>query len=148
MTASVLRLGWRECWAALKAEHASPGRLGAAVGVGVFVAFSPFHGFQWIVAIGLSWLFRLNRLAVLVGLQASAAPVLPFVILAEVQSGELLLHRRLLPLSLSQIREANGGTVVEPLVVDLVIGSLALGLAAGTAAGLVTTGIMRVAHRA
>ena len=88
----------------LLSEHASPERLGWAIGVGVFCGLSPLLGFQFLAALALAWLLRLNKLAVMVGLQISAPPFTPLVIFAELQLGSLLLHGKVLPLSLELVR--------------------------------------------
>ncbi len=47
--------------------HDSPQRTALAFAVGVFIGFSPFLGLHTIIAIGVAFLFNLNRIAVLVG---------------------------------------------------------------------------------
>jgi uncharacterized protein len=51
--------------------HDTPRRTAAAFAVGVFFSFSPFIGLQIICAFAIAFLFRLNRLAVFVGLNAN-----------------------------------------------------------------------------
>ena len=123
---------------ALKAEHASATRLGVAVGVGVFCGLSPLIGFQILMALGLAWLLRLNKLAVMLGLQISAPPMTPLVVLAEIQLGELLLHGQLLPLSLARIKATPGRELLETFLVDLTVGGLTSGVIVGAALGSIT----------
>ncbi len=47
--------------------HDTPQRTALAVAVGVFIGFSPFLGLHTIIALGVAFLFNLNRVAVLVG---------------------------------------------------------------------------------
>jgi uncharacterized protein len=56
--------------------HDTPRRTAAAFTLGVFFSFSPFIGLQILASFGLAFLFRLNRLAVFVGLNAN----LPWII--------------------------------------------------------------------
>jgi uncharacterized protein (DUF2062 family) len=119
-------------------EHGSAGKLGLAVGVGVFCGCSPFHGFQFLLTLGLAWGLRLNKVAALVGLQISAPPLTPFIIFAGLQAGALLLHGALLPVSLSGLEAAVGASMTRTLVVDFVVGSLALGVLLGVLFGLLT----------
>jgi len=133
----------RQGWETLKAEHASPARLGVAMGVGVFCGCSPFHGFQFLLSLGLAWVLRLNKLATLLGLQISAPPVTPLIVFAGLQFGALLLHGRFLPLRLSGIREAIHGSLWRGLLTDFVVGSLALGVVLGLIVGAVTTLLVR-----
>lgn len=133
----------RASWESLLAEHATPGRLGAAVGVGVFCGCSPFHGFQFLLALLLAWALRVNKLAVMVGLQVSAPPVTPLVLFAGLQFGALLLHGRFLPVRLGEIRAAVHGSLARALLTDFVVGSLALGVVLGLAFGLLTAAWVR-----
>ena len=52
----------------LTALSDSPRRTAAAFALGVFLSFSPFVGLQILAGIGLSFLLRLNRMAIFVGL--------------------------------------------------------------------------------
>jgi uncharacterized protein (DUF2062 family) len=133
LRAAALRL--RGQFEALKTEHSSAVRLGVAVGVGVFCGLSPLLGFQFLLALGLAFLLRLNKLAVMLGLQISAPPITPLVVLAEIQLGELLLRGRLLPLSLARIKAMPGRELLETFLVDLTVGGLTSGLAVGAALG-------------
>lgn len=133
----------RASWESLLAEHATPARLGVAVGVGVFCGCSPFHGFQFLLALLLAWALRVNKLAVMVGLQISAPPVTPLIGLAGLQSGALLLHGRLLPLRPGELRAAVHGSLTRALLTDFVVGSLALGVGLGMLLGLLTTAWVR-----
>jgi uncharacterized protein len=45
----------------------SPERTALAFSVGVFLGFSPFIGLHTVLALAIAFLFRLNRLAVLIG---------------------------------------------------------------------------------
>ncbi|MGH9460422.1 MAG: DUF2062 domain-containing protein [Vicinamibacteria bacterium] len=60
----------------------SPERTALAFSVGVFLSFSPFIGFHTIIGLAIAFLFRLNRLAVLIGTYVNTpwtfAPVASF----------------------------------------------------------------------
>jgi uncharacterized protein (DUF2062 family) len=45
----------------------SPTRVALAFGTGMFLAFFPIFGVHTLLALGLAWAFRLNRVAVLAG---------------------------------------------------------------------------------
>ena len=51
--------------------HDTPRRTAAAFSLGVFFSFSPFIGLQILLSFALAFLFRLNRLAVFIGLNAN-----------------------------------------------------------------------------
>ena len=64
----------------------TPQRTAAAFALGVFFSFSPFLGFHTILAVGLAFLFDLNRVAALLGVYANLpwiiAPYYAFVTMA------------------------------------------------------------------
>jgi hypothetical protein len=45
----------------------SPARVAVAFGAGIFLAFFPLFGIHTVMALGLAWAFRLNRVAILAG---------------------------------------------------------------------------------
>jgi uncharacterized protein (DUF2062 family) len=47
--------------------HDTPHRTALAFGVGVVIAFSPFLGVHFAIALVVAFLFRLNRVAILIG---------------------------------------------------------------------------------
>ncbi len=66
---------WME---ALLHIHDTPERTAAAFAVGVFFGFSPFLGLHTVLALGVAFIFNLNRVAVLVGVYSN----LPWTIAA------------------------------------------------------------------
>jgi uncharacterized protein (DUF2062 family) len=111
----------------LKQEHASSARLGVAVGVGVLLGCSPFLGFQLLLALAFGKLLRLNRLAVLFGLQISAPPLTPFVLFATAQAGALLRRGHWLPLHVDAFRGEPASTILAGLFLDMLIGTALVG---------------------
>jgi len=127
----------------LKNEQASPEKLGLAVALGVFCGLSPLLGLQTLLALGLAWALRLNKLAVLIGLQISAPPLMPFVVLAEIELGELILHGKVLPLTIAGIRATPGRVLLQTFFIDLSLGGLTLGIVVGASLGAATTAWIR-----
>ncbi len=111
----------------LAGEHATAGRLGFAVGAGVLIGCTPFLGFQVLLALALATLLRLNRIAVLLGLQISVPPITPFLLFANAQVGALLLHGHWLALSLDVVRNTPTTTWVWDLFLELLAGGLLIG---------------------
>lgn len=111
----------------LKREHASPVRLGVAVGVGVLVGSSPFLGLQLLIGLALATLLRLNRFAVLLGLQISIPPFTPLLLFANAQVGALLVQGHWLPLSLEALRAIPPERLAAELFVNLLVGGLVVG---------------------
>jgi uncharacterized protein (DUF2062 family) len=133
----------REQFAQLRREHASPARLGVAVAVGVLVGSSPFLGFQLLLAVLLAMLFRLNRIAVLLGVQISIPPLMPILFFANAQVGSLLRQGRWMPLSLEALRGAPASQVAADLFLDLLVGGLLVGGVLGAGLGWMTASLIQ-----
>jgi uncharacterized protein (DUF2062 family)/2-polyprenyl-3-methyl-5-hydroxy-6-metoxy-1,4-benzoquinol methylase len=108
-------------------EHTSSGRLGVAVGVGVLLGCSPFLGFQTLLGLAAGHLFRLNRLAILFGLQISVPPLTPLVLFATAQTGALLLHGHWLPLRLAAFQGKPTTAILASLFLDMLVGGALVG---------------------
>ncbi len=133
----------RERFELLLQEHASPGRLGVAVAIGVLIGCTPFLGFQVLLAIGIATLFKLNRIAILLGLQVSTPPITPLLLFANAEVGAMLLHRRWLPISLGSVRAAPKAKWVLDLFLELLAGGLVLGGLLALSFGVLTAYVVQ-----
>jgi uncharacterized protein len=113
------------------------------VGVGVFFGCSPFIGLQTVFALALAYLFKLNRVAVFLGLQVSLGPLTALAFFADAQLGEWLLYRTWLPMTVEGISALKWDQMGPRLVGDLALGGAVLGGTLGTLAGILTTWIVR-----
>jgi len=102
--------------AALLPHDESPWRVALALAVGVFISFTPFWGFQTLLALLVAWLGRLNRAVTLAGTWINLPWFAPFV-----YAGALKIGAALLP-------DLSG---VAGLSAWLLLGSTALGAGAG-----------------
>ncbi len=66
--------GLRRILQALLHVEDTPHRTALAFGVGVLIAFSPFLGIHMGIALLVAFLFRLNRVAMLLGTYLKACP--------------------------------------------------------------------------
>jgi uncharacterized protein (DUF2062 family) len=130
-TARRLR-GWaksraRRLFSDLRLEGAGPVRETVAMGVGAFIGCLPFYGFHLLMVIAVGRIARLNRLKMYVAANISNPLVAPFLVLAEVQAGAFVRRGELHDLSIDYIRS------VDPWMfgADLLIGSVAVGIAVG-----------------
>jgi uncharacterized protein (DUF2062 family) len=112
-----------------------PARLGAAVALGVLFGCSPFFGLQFVLALMIAVPLRLNKLAVAIGTQVSTPPFTPFIIFAGANLGELILHHRLLPLTVSAIRAMPPKELAERFLLAWTVGGLTLGVLLGAVIG-------------
>ena len=129
-------------------EHAHPRRLGAAVAFGLWVGCTPFYGVQTLVGLGLAPALRLNRLAVLLGLQISIPPLAPFLLFANAQVGALILRGHWLSLSVETMRAVPSSKLFAELLGDLLVGGAIVGAVLALPAGLLTTYLVRRSRRA
>ncbi len=128
----------KQLWLLALLERASPRGIGSSVAVGVFCGCTPFIGFHAIMAVAFATVLRLNRLWALVGSRVSFFLVLPWIILAEIQTGHRLRTGQWAQLTL---RDAASnakawfddwciGTTPVGLALALVLGSVAYVLSA------------------
>jgi uncharacterized protein (DUF2062 family) len=82
---------WRTVLRHLFSEHTeTPGRLAAAVGLGLFCGIAPIWGFQMVAAAALAHKFRLNKAIALTASNVSFAPVAPIILAAGLVVGHFL----------------------------------------------------------
>jgi uncharacterized protein (DUF2062 family)/SAM-dependent methyltransferase len=79
------RQAFRELLYRLRTEGGSPGRIAAAVGLGIFIGCSPLYGFHLLFCFVFAKLFRLNRALTYLASHISLPGLLPFIFVLEVQ---------------------------------------------------------------
>ncbi len=99
---NLARLAWF-----VRREHSSPGRLAAAVLVGIFVGCSPFFGLHLVLCLLVGLLLRLNKLIVYAAANISLPIFAPLLIFACLQAGSLLLTGSFRELSLERPPEPD-----------------------------------------
>jgi uncharacterized protein len=106
----------------------SPWRTALALAVGVFISFTPFWGFQSMLALVMATVCRLNRAVTLTGTWINLPWFAPFV-----YGGALKLGALMLP----------GLSGLAGLSASLLVGTTTLGLAAAALTWLVAFWVMR-----
>ncbi|MEO7362866.1 MAG: DUF2062 domain-containing protein, partial [Gemmatimonadaceae bacterium] len=91
--------------------------------------------FQLWLALLAAWLLKLNKVAVAIGTQFSVPPMIPFIVLASVWIGQLLVHGRAPSLDRSQFAGLGAREMLAQFGVPWVIGGLVVGAVAGTILG-------------
>jgi len=119
---------WRARLGALLPHDESPWRTALALAVGVFLSFTPFWGFQTIMALLLATVFRLNRTVTVAGTWLNLPWFAPFVYAGALKLGTLMLP------------DLSG---LPGLSAYLLVGSTTLGLAAGLLTWIIAFGVMR-----
>lgn len=112
----------------------SPAQLAAAAGAGVMIGCTPFYGLHTLIVAGVSFVLRLNGLAMLLGSQVSIPPLAPLLIFASIYIGGHWLG----------VPQTDG---VVPHFQQWLMGSLVLGAGLGLITGLVVYGVGVFARR-
>jgi uncharacterized protein len=124
-------MSWRQWRARLSAQlelDDSPWRTALALAVGVFISFTPFWGFQTLLALLMATVCRLNRGVTVTGTWLNLPWFAPFIYAGAVKLGALMLP------------DLSG---LAGLSAYLLVGTTALGLAAAALTWLVAFGVMR-----
>lgn len=111
--------------------------------LGVFAGCSPAIGVHGWIAIGLATMLRRNRLFAWLGSRVSNFVVLPFIVIAEVQSSRYLRMGTFAPLSREHALEQ-----APQLLLDWGIGSVIVGTVLGVLLGLLAYAWTRRRDRA
>jgi uncharacterized protein len=106
----------------------SPWRVALALAVGVFISFTPFWGFQTLLALLTATVCRLNRTVTVTGTWLNLPWFAPFVYAGAVKLGAWLLP------------ELSG---VAAMSAWLLLGTTALGVVAAAITWVVAFGVMR-----
>jgi len=115
--------------AALLALDESPWRVALALAVGVFISFTPFWGFQTLLALLVATVGRLNRAVTVAGTWLNLPWFAPFIYAGAVKLGAWIWP---------------GLAGLGGVSAWLLLGTTALGLAAGALTWLVTYTVMRL----
>ena len=120
---------WRARLGALLPHDESPWRTALALAVGVFISFTPFWGFQTILALLLATVFRLNRAVTLTGTWLNLPWFAPFIYAGAVKLGAWMLP------------DLSG---LAGLSAYLLVGSTTMGLAAAVVTWVVAFWVIRL----
>lgn len=110
-------------------------RLSVAVGVGIFTGIIPIWGFQTVLAIILSFIFKLNKIIMLTVSNFSQPPVTPFIILGSFLLGGLFVNTD------AGMFHYNSKTVYEFIknnLLQYVVGSIILAVLLALISGITT----------
>ncbi len=126
----------------------SPSRVAFAFALGVFIAFTPILGIHTWIGLGLAIVFRLNKVAVLIGVWTNNPWTVGPMLTAGTLVGCSLLG--VSPASVSRIDWSLHGSAfyaslfagVRPLLLPYVVGNLVLGIAAGVVTFFVLRAIL------
>jgi len=152
-------LKWRRRWKVLVLDllgrEESPERVAAAIALGIGIGFSPFLGFHIWLALGLAFLFGLNKIDAALGQFVGNPWTLPAVYAAGYRLGRHLLHydRRSVPplawdrLLHSDFWKAFKGPAFAPRLLSFLVGTTVISILASLAAYALFLALLRLYHR-
>jgi uncharacterized protein (DUF2062 family) len=162
-------LTWRRRWRVLVLDllgrEESPERVAAAIGLGVAIGFSPLVGLHFFLALGLAFLFRLNKLDAVLGTLAGNVPTwsVAFPVGYRLGRGILGYDRHTVPrLNLQPLLHSDFTWIFHPIeTIHVVFGHRALGprmlsfgvgtsilaIAIGLSVALIARAILRISHQ-
>jgi glycosyltransferase involved in cell wall biosynthesis len=81
---------WKKMWhEQLLNKQESNWKKALSIGLGIFMGIIPLWGFQMMIAILLSVLFRLNKVLVIIAANISIPPMIPLIIFFSLQTGRM-----------------------------------------------------------
>ena len=85
----------KDLWERLLHQEASPNQIASGFALGLFTSFLPFPGLQTLLALGVAFIFRTNKVACLLGLNLHLIllPVIPLIFWVEYEIGRILFNR-------------------------------------------------------
>jgi uncharacterized protein (DUF2062 family)/SAM-dependent methyltransferase len=124
-------------------EGLDPWHAAAAVFLGIFIGIVPIYGLQTLAAVGVAFLFRLNKPLTVAGTFINNPVLLPLIVFSSVELGCFLRRGSFQPLNLSALAAARTHINKEELFI-WVIGSVALGILVGGVGGAITAVVVHL----
>lgn len=88
--------GWRRSfhyvWLRLRRLPDRPGRIARGIACGVFVCFTPFFGFHFLLAVLLAWMIQGNKMAAFFATLFGNPVTFPVIAATSIQLGEWMLQ--------------------------------------------------------
>jgi hypothetical protein len=98
--------GWRRSfhyvWLRLRRLPDRPGRIARGIACGVFVCFTPFFGFHFLLAVLLAWMVQGNKMAAFFATLVGNPVTFPVIAAMSIQLGEVMMQVDT-PIPLSQV---------------------------------------------
>lgn len=135
---SKLRPGLRKAWARLRGGELTPKRAALSVGIGIAIGLVPVYGAHWAIVLAVCMPLKLDAPIAYLAANISNPFFAPFLLLAEVQTGSLVMTGASLPFTKEAIYARGplaflGQTIVGVLVVApvaaVVVGMLTFAIA-------------------
>lgn len=132
----------RALWQKLREEHASPSAIGQAIALGVFIGCTPALGFHTAVAVAAALLFKKNKLWTWLGSRVSNILVLPWIVIAEIETAHRLRTGDWVSLTRDTVLDR-----APLLLVDWILGTIPVGIVLGALLGLAAYAIAELIEK-
>lgn len=119
----------------LTTSNESDFRLSIAVGLGVFTGVIPIWGFQTILSIILSFIFRLNKIIMITVSNFSQPPITPFIVLGSFLLGGIIMNTEQAMFINTSKSEYE---LIENHLLQYVLGSIVLAILLAFLSGITT----------
>lgn len=104
----------------------------------------PVWGFQMLIAIAVSFIFRLNKMLVIIAANISIPPMIPFIIYLSHLCGAIWMGKHGQRITFDQ--ELSLDSVMNNLV-QYIVGAITLALLAGIVGGVITYIVLKTFRR-
>ena len=115
-----------------------------SVGFGIFMGIVPIWGFQLIVAISLSILYKLNKALVILAANISIPPLIPLILYVSHLTGKIWMGDRAIDISFTSSITFD---TMKKSFIQYVTGAFTLATILGVAAGMVTYAALKMMKR-
>lgn len=115
-----------------------------SVGFGIFMGIFPVWGFQMLIAIAVSFIFKLNKMLVIIAANISIPPMIPIIIYLSHLCGAIWMGKHGQRITFDQ--ELSLDSVMNNLV-QYIVGAITLAVLAGIVGGVITYIVLRTFRR-
>lgn len=115
-----------------------------SIGFGIFMGIIPIWGFQMLVALGLAFIFRLNKALVIIAANISIPPAIPVILYLSYVTGKIWMGENANDLTFN--KEITLDTISTDLT-QYVFGSITLATASGLFFGILTYLLLKLFHK-
>jgi uncharacterized protein (DUF2062 family) len=117
--------------------------LALSVAFGVFMGILPIWGYQLVTAIFLAYVFKLNKVLVVISANISFPPVIPLILFLSLKTGEYVIGN---DLNLTFNSDISFSTIKSALL-SYVVGSIILAIFAALISGLVSFSLLALTRK-
>ena len=117
--------------------------LALSIGFGIFMGIVPIWGYQMLSAIFLAYVFKLNKVLVVISANISFPPLIPVILYFSLRMGEFVLGHNL---NLSFHSDISFD-VIKSALWSYIVGSIVLAIIAGIISGLISFSFLAVTRK-